>query len=144
MSFPKARLTIRELAADDHVAFGAPCGLWQSEHLIAPSLTRCLKGSSKRAPYLEMAGVADLALLLGEQRADLGGAVDRVAGDAAHFAGRVRRAPNLDLAEIIGVTREAAVEHRARLELGETDDLSFVPRAAHVQGRRARGSPRNR
>ena len=49
MSFPRPCETMRGKCAVRQVASAAPCGLWQSEQSMAPSLTRCLNGMLKRA-----------------------------------------------------------------------------------------------
>jgi len=77
--------------------------------LDRPFVDAMLVGQVKACADFEVAGVADILLGSRQEWADLRRAMNRVAGDAADFAGRVSRSANRYLAKIIGVASETAI-----------------------------------
>jgi hypothetical protein len=85
-----------------------------------------LEGHVKARSDFSVAGVADFALLGGQQRAAVVGAVDRMAAGAADLASQVSRSADMHLAEIVGVAQQAAILGFAGSERRKPDDLLRV------------------
>ena len=82
------------------VGANAPCGLWQSEHSMKPSFTRCLEGMSNCARTVRVAAVAEFALLLGQQVLGRGRVVDGMATGAGHVVQRVLGAADVGAGQV--------------------------------------------
>lgn len=91
------------------------------------------KRQFKLGADLEVAGVASLAFGCGEQGPFLSGTMDRVAGDATDFAGRVGGATDLHFAEVGGMACQAIVQDGGRLEFGKDYDLGLVAGVGDVE-----------
>lgn len=97
--------------------------------LIHAVLERQLKARLDAA----MAVVANLALLVRQQALHAFRMMDRVATRATHFGRRMRRAPDVHLAEVLGVAGETLVNHLIRPESGKNGDLRFIAEAFDVR-----------
>ena len=91
-----------------------------------------LEGKIEARADIGVALVANVFLAFGEQMTGLFRVVNRMAVDAADLGGRVRRAANVHLAEVFGVTAQAAVQHLIGFEKREEDDFRFIAQAFEV------------
>ncbi len=91
-----------------------------------------LEGKIEARADIGVALVANLFLAFGEQMTGLLRVVNRMAVDAADLGGRMRRAANVHLAEVLGVTAQAAVQHLTGFEEREADDFRCIAQAFEV------------
>ena len=118
-----------------------PCGLWQSEHCMKPSFTRCFEGIENCAWTVAVAAVAELVLLLGQQEFRRRRVVDRVATGAGHVVLGVLGALDVGLVEIVGVAGQAGLQRLFGLISEKARGMVVLPPPAAMWPAPARGSP---